>query len=44
MLHPKANREEGGRKAMPFWSVAVLCALVALALVWGMYLMARRWM
>jgi hypothetical protein len=29
---------------MPFWLVAVLWAKVALALVWVLYLMARRWM
>ena len=29
---------------MPFWLVAVLSAIVVLALVWGLYLMARRWM
>jgi hypothetical protein len=29
---------------MPFWLVAVLSAIVALALVWGLYMMARRWM
>jgi hypothetical protein len=29
---------------MPFWLVAVLSAIVALAVVWGLYLMARRWM
>ena len=29
---------------MPFWLVAVLWALVALVVVWGLYLMARRWM
>jgi hypothetical protein len=29
---------------MPFWLVAVLWAIVALALVWGLYLMAHRWM
>jgi hypothetical protein len=29
---------------MPFWLVAVLSATAALALVWGLYLMARRWM
>jgi hypothetical protein len=43
-LHPKANREGGERTAMSFWLVAVLSAMVALALVWGLYLMARRWM
>ena len=29
---------------MPFWLVAVLWAIVALTLVWGLYLMACRWM
>ena len=29
---------------MPFWLVAVLSAIVILALDWGLYLMARRWM
>jgi hypothetical protein len=29
---------------MPFWLVAVLSAIAVLALVWGLYLMARRWM
>jgi hypothetical protein len=27
---------------MPFWLVAVLWAIVALMVVWGLYLMARR--
>jgi hypothetical protein len=43
-LNPKAERERGERTAMPFWLVAVLWAIVALTLVWGLYLMARRWM
>ena len=29
---------------MPFWIVAVLWTIVALMVVWGLYLMARRWM
>jgi hypothetical protein len=29
---------------MPFWLVAVLWMIVALMVVWGLYLMARRWM
>jgi hypothetical protein len=29
---------------MPFWLVAVLWKIVALMVVWGLYLMARRWM
>jgi hypothetical protein len=29
---------------MPFWVLAALAVLGALALVWGLYLLARRWM
>ena len=29
---------------MPFWFIAALSVLGALALVWGLYLLARRWM
>ena len=29
---------------MPFWLVAVLWTIVALMVVWGLYLMACRWM
>jgi uncharacterized membrane protein len=43
-LHPKAMREGGGRNAMPFSLIAALSVLGALALVWGPYLLARRWM
>ena len=43
-MNPKAKREGGERTAMPFWLVAVLSAIVALAVVWGLYLMARYWM
>ena len=43
-LHPKAMREGGGRNAMPFWLIAALSVLGALAIVWGLYLLSRRWM
>jgi hypothetical protein len=29
---------------MPFWMVAVLSAVGAVAIVWVLYLLARRWM
>ena len=29
---------------MPFWLVAVLWTILALVVVWGLYLMVRRWM
>jgi hypothetical protein len=41
--HAKATRE-GERTAMPFWLVAVLSAVGAVAIVWVLYLLARRWM
>ena len=43
-MNPKAKREGGERTSMPFWLVAVLSATVALVVVWGLYLMVRRWM
>jgi hypothetical protein len=29
---------------MFFWAVAVLGVLVVLAIVWGLYLLVRRWL
>jgi hypothetical protein len=29
---------------MFFWVVAVLAVLVVLAIVWGLYLLVRRWL
>jgi hypothetical protein len=44
-FEPEGNAREGReRRAMPFWLVAVLWTIVALVVVWGLYLMARRWM
>jgi hypothetical protein len=30
--------------AMPFWVVAALSVVGVLAIVWGIYLLARRWL
>ena len=43
-FEPEGKVRGGGRTVMPFWLVAVLWAILTLALVWGLYLMARRWM
>jgi hypothetical protein len=44
-FEPEGKAREGReRTAVPFWLVAVLWTIVALALVWGLYLMARSWM
>jgi hypothetical protein len=37
------HHDHGGQLAMPFWMIAVL-SVVVLAIVWGMYLLARRWL
>jgi hypothetical protein len=43
-LHPTAS--DGGEciVAMLFWLVAVLSVVGVLAVVWGMYLLFRRWL
>ena len=43
-MHAKATQEGGEHTAMPFWLVAVFSAVGALAIVWVLYLLARRWM
>jgi hypothetical protein len=44
-LHPMAASDGGERiVTMLFWVVAVLSVVGVLAVVWGLYLMARRWM
>jgi hypothetical protein len=44
-FEPEGKAREGReRTAMPFWLVAVLCTIVALMVVWALYLMARSWM
>ena len=45
MLFETEGQARGGeRTGMPFWLVAVLWTILALVVVWGLYLMARRWM
>ena len=36
------HHDQGGQLAMPFWMITVLSVVVVLAIVWGMYLLARR--
>jgi hypothetical protein len=36
------HHDHGGQLAMPFWVIAVLSVVGVLAIVWGMYLLARR--
>jgi len=38
------HHDHGGQLAMPFWVIAVLSVVGVLAIVWGMYLLARRWL
>jgi hypothetical protein len=42
---PDSKRERGGHaRAMLFWVLAALAVVGALAIVWGLYLLARRWL
>jgi hypothetical protein len=41
---PDSKRERGGMLAMLFWVLAALAVVTALAIVWGLYLLARRWL
>jgi hypothetical protein len=42
---PDSKRERGGHaRAMLFWVLAVLAVVGALVIVWGLYLLARRWL
>jgi hypothetical protein len=41
---PDSKRERGGMLAMLFWVLAALAVVGALAIVWGLYLLARRWL
>jgi hypothetical protein len=42
-LYPTAS-ERGGMLAMLFWVLAALAVVGALAIVWGLYLLVRRWL
>jgi hypothetical protein len=42
---PDSKRERGGHaRAMLFWVLAALAVVGALAIVWGLYLLVRRWL
>jgi len=42
---PDGKRERGVHaRAMLFWVLAALAVVGALAIVWGLYLLARRWL
>ena len=43
LFAPDSKREEC-MLAMPFWALAVLSAAGALAIVWVLYLLVRRWL
>jgi hypothetical protein len=45
LLVPDSKRERGVHAhSMLFWVVAVLSVVGVLAIVWGIYLLARRWL
>jgi hypothetical protein len=43
---PDSKRERGvhARAMLFFWVLAALAVVGALAIVWGLYLLARRWL
>jgi hypothetical protein len=42
---PDSKRERGGHAlAMLFWVLAALAVVGTLAIVWGLYLLVRRWL
>jgi hypothetical protein len=43
-LAPPASEGRWRTPTMPFWVLAPLAVLGALTIVWGLYLLARRWM
>ena len=45
LVVPDSKRERGVHaRAMLFWVLAALAVVGALAIVWGLYLLARRWL
>jgi hypothetical protein len=45
LLVPGSKQERGVHaRSMLFWVVAVLSVVGVLAIVWGIYLLARRWL
>jgi hypothetical protein len=43
-LYPTASERGEGMLAMLLWVLAVLAVVGALAIVWGLYLLVRRWL
>jgi hypothetical protein len=44
LLYPIASEREECMLAMLFWVLAALAVVGALAIVWGLYLLVRRWL
>jgi hypothetical protein len=44
VLYPTASERGEGMLAMLFWVLAALAVVGALAIVWGLYLLVRRWL
>jgi hypothetical protein len=44
VLYPTASERGECMLAMLFWVLAALAVIGALAIVWGLYLLVRRWL
>ena len=44
LVYPTASERGGCMLAMLFWVLAALPVVGALAIVWGLHLLARRWL
>ena len=44
LLYPTASERRECILAMLFWVLAALAVVGALTIVWGLYLLARRWL
>jgi hypothetical protein len=44
LLYPTASEREECMLTMLFWVLAALAVVGALAIVWGLYLLAHRWL
>jgi hypothetical protein len=44
LLYPTASERGEGMLAVLFWVLAALAVVGALAIVWGLYLLASRWL
>jgi hypothetical protein len=44
LVYPTASERWEGMLAMLFWVLAALAVVGALAIVWGLYLLVRRWL